>query len=157
MVRYANGIQIPDKLVRFSNGQLAFLCNVVLKPVRFLNGLKTRYIQWTSKYRTLFGFQIRSYASTIFQRASLGRLIKKRVIKNILFILKWSRLEVKKTSVRFWNGPPSCFDHPKTGLIRPVFEWLKQDGCQSFLTSSLDCFVMNKIKIFFMTLFYKTV
>ncbi len=36
--------------------------------------------------------------------ASLDHFIKKRAIKNILFMPKWSRLEVKKTSVQLSNG-----------------------------------------------------
>jgi hypothetical protein len=36
--------------------------------------------------------------------ASLDHFIKKRAIKNILFMPKQSRLEVKKTSVRLSNG-----------------------------------------------------
>ncbi len=77
--------------------------------------------------------------------ASLDRFINKT---NILFMPKRSRLEVKKTSVRFSNGffkmaaKNKMADHSKTGLFCLDFEW----------STSLDRFGMNKI--FFMTLFF---
>jgi hypothetical protein len=48
--------------------------------------------------------------------SSLDRFIKKRVIKNILFMTKQSRLEVKKTLVRISTGKKMA-DHLKTGLF----------------------------------------
>jgi hypothetical protein len=62
-------------------------------------------------------FDNRTYLSG-FQMASLDRFIKKRVIKNMLFMTKQSRLEVKKTLVRILkSGHRKCpkNDHLKTG------------------------------------------
>jgi hypothetical protein len=48
-------------------------------------------------------FENRTFVFGFRMVASLDRFIKKRAIKNILFMPKWSRLELKKTSVRFSN------------------------------------------------------
>jgi hypothetical protein len=93
---------------------------------------KKEHLQSTSEKRTVFVFQIQFYASpghlnigpfeirtkmSWFWMASLDRLIKKRVIKN-LFMTKRSRLAKEKSLVRFLNGQnkmaaiiwqPSCF------------------------------------------------
>jgi hypothetical protein len=53
--------------------------------------------------------------------ASLDRFIKKKAIKNILFMPKGSRLEVKKTLVRLSNGKKQNGGQKQDG--RPFESW----------------------------------
>ncbi len=72
--------------------------------------------------------------------ASLDRFIKKRVMKKI--ITKWSRLEVKKTLVRFLNAkwPPK---HSKTGLKNCPKNDHSKSGWSGFLMFTVLLFSLH--------------
>jgi hypothetical protein len=63
---------------------------------------------------------------------SLDRFINKIVIKNILFMTKRSRLEVKKTSVRLSNGQNKMADHLKAGPKKCPRDGHSNAGSSSF-------------------------
>jgi hypothetical protein len=107
-------------------------------------------IHSTSKNRTVVGFQIESYAGprhlktgpfdnrtylSGFWMVSLDCFIKKRVIKNILFMPKRSRLEVKK---KLWSG----FQMVKTRWLPKSCKDV-QTGCKKVQWTSEKCPLMT--------------